>query len=205
LSSIADLEKCASGHLRAYMDPGGAFAFNTYDRLYNSSGVLTPLDCFAPNLLSLTLRDLHVIPLFQEGNSAPSALLAAMQRVLDETTPHEPSFVDLATIDDEPLRLIRDANFRTDSVSQWTAVTVSKVLHRLRPRLVPVYDSLVRRFYGVSNNPFSFYRALHADMRANRTMLDDLTAGRFTPDNRPLSDLRALDIVIWHHQKYPCP
>jgi hypothetical protein len=186
------------------MDPGGTFAFNTYDRLYDSSGVLTPLDCFAPNLLSLSLRHIHVIPLFQDGNSAPTALLTAMQRVLDETTPEEPNFSDLTTIDDEPLQLIRDANFRADSVRQWTAVTVSKVLHRLRPRLVPIYDSLARGFYGVSNNPFSYYRTLHADMVANRGMLNELIAGKFTPDNRPLSDLRALDIVIWHHQKYPC-
>jgi hypothetical protein len=56
LNDIADLERCASGHLCAYMDPGGAFAFNTYVRLYNSSGMLTPLDGFAPNLLSLSLR-----------------------------------------------------------------------------------------------------------------------------------------------------
>jgi hypothetical protein len=204
LSSIADLGKCAETHLRTYMNPDGEFAFNTYDRLYDSPDVLTPLDCFAPNLLSLSLRHIHVIPLFQNGNSAPTALLAAMQRVLDETTAEEPAFSGLRTIDEEPLHLIRDANLRTDSVQQWTAVTVSKVLHRLRPRLVPVYDSLVRGFYGVSNNPFSFYRTLHADMRANRDMLDELVSGKFTPDNRPLSDLRALDIVIWHHQKYPC-
>jgi hypothetical protein len=75
---------------------------------------------------------------------------------------------------------------------------------RLRPWLVPVYDSLVRGFCGVSNKPFSFYRKLHADMRANRGMLTELVSGKFTPDNRPLSDLRALDIVIWHHHKYPC-
>ena len=204
MSSIADLGKCAETHLRTYMNPDGEFAFNTYDRLYDSPDVLTPLDCFAPNLLSLSLRHIHVIPLFQNGNSAPTALLAAMQRVLDETTTEEPTFSGLATIDDEPLQLIREANLRADSVRQWTAVTVSKVLHRLRPHLVPVYDSLVRGFYGVSNNPFSFYRTLHADMRANRGMLNELVSGKFTPDNRPLSDLRALDIVIWHHQKYSC-
>jgi hypothetical protein len=204
LSSIAELGKCAEMHLREYMNPDGEFAFNTYDRLYDSPGVLTPLDCFAPNLLSLSLRHTHVIPLFQGASGAPAALLAAMQRVLDETTPEEPAFTGLATIDDEPLQLIRDANLRADLVRQWTAVTVSKVLHRLRPWLVPVYDSLVRGFYGVSNNPFSFYRKLHADMRANRGMLTELVSGKFTPDNRPLSDLRALDIVIWHHQKYPC-
>jgi hypothetical protein len=204
LSSIADLENCAETHLREYMNPSSEFAFNTYDRLYGSSDVLTPLDCFAPNLLSLSLRNIHVIPLFQDDNGAPAALLAAMQRVLDKTTAKEPTFSGLTTIDDEPLQLIRDANLRTDPVRQWTAVTVSKVLHRLRPQLVPVYDSLVRGFYGVSNNPFSFYRKLHADMRANRDMLTELISGKFTPDHRPLSDLRALDIVIWHHQKYPC-
>ena len=204
MSSIADLENCAESHLREYMKPSGAFAFNTYDRLYASSKALTPLDCFAPNLLSLSLRHIHVIPLFQDGSGAPAALPAAMQRVLDETTPDEPTFSGMTTIDDGPLQLIRDANLRTEAVRQWTVVTVSKVLHRLRPRLVPVYDSLVRGFYGVSNNPLSFYRKLHADMRANRNLLAELVSEKFTPDDRPLSDLRALDIVIWHHQKFPC-
>lgn len=74
------------------MDPGGAFAFNTYDGLYDSSGVLTPLDCSAPNRLSPSLRDLHVIPLSDRGNSEPSALLAAMQRA--SADPQSPSAAD---------------------------------------------------------------------------------------------------------------
>jgi hypothetical protein len=101
--------------------------------------------------------------------------------VLDETTPNEPSFVDLATIDDKPLRLIRDANFGTDSVR-----SVDRC-HRLQsaapaapaagPGLRLPGPALLWR----ANNPF-------------------ITSSRFTPDNRPLSDLRALGIVIWHHQ-----
>lgn len=84
MSSIAELGKCAEMHFRECMNPGGEFAFNTYDRLYNSPNVLTPLDCFAPNLLSLSLRHIHVIPLFQDRNGAPAALLAAVQRVLEK-------------------------------------------------------------------------------------------------------------------------
>jgi hypothetical protein len=87
------------------MDPGGAFAFNTYDGLYDSSGVLTPLDCSAPNRLSPSPWDLHVIPLSDRGNSEPSALLAAIQRA--SADPQSPSAADKVHPDNRPLSDIR--------------------------------------------------------------------------------------------------
>ncbi|WP_158889263.1 DUF6308 family protein [Amycolatopsis anabasis] len=204
MRSIAELRDCAPAHLDAYTDPNSHFAFTTYDQLYGSSGRLTPLDCFAANLLSLRLRHDHVIPLFRRTHDASTALLAAMQRVLDETTPDAPAFADLETIEEPPFPLIREANALTEQVPQWTPVTVSKVLHRLRPLLVPVCDSLVRRFYQAASQSAAFYRALHADVRTNSHLLTELTEGRYTADGRPLSPLRALDIVIGHHERYGC-
>ncbi|WP_199431213.1 DUF6308 family protein [Qaidamihabitans albus] len=83
-------------------------------------------------------------------------------------------------------------------------MTVSKVLHRLRPSLVPVYDSLVQDFYGIRRDPPRFYTALHADMIANGSLIAEWTKGRRTPDDRPLSDLRVVDIVVWHHVRTNC-
>ncbi|GAB3477597.1 DUF6308 family protein [Amycolatopsis cihanbeyliensis] len=203
MRSIADLRKCASAHLDTYVDPRAPFAFATYDQLYDFSGTLTAPDCLAANLLTLRLRHDHVIPLFQRDAGAGPRLLAAMQRVLDATTPDEPAFAELDSIDEPPFRLVRNANLLTEEVPQWTAVTVSKVLHRLRPHLVPICDALVRRFY-LADQTVTFYRALHDDVRANRDLLAAITRGRRTPDGRPLSELRALDIVIWHHERYGC-
>jgi hypothetical protein len=81
-------------------------------------------------------------------------------------------------------------------------VTVSKVLHRLRPNLVPIIDSKVRAFYDTpESDPPTFFRRLHADLTKHRAMLEELAEGRTTPDGRPLSQLRVADIVIWHHVK----
>lgn len=202
MATLAELSACAHQHLDAYTDPAGHFAFHTYDRLYGFSGRLTALDCFAAKLLSLRLGQEHVIPLFQQGSSHHTALLDSMQRLLDRTDAAA-SFRNSESIDDEPFRL-RDANRCTETVRGWTAVTVSKVLHRLRPNLVPVYDSFLRAFYGTGNTPVRFYTALHADMKANAPLIDKWTKGRYTPDGRPLSDLRAADIVIWHHARSGC-
>jgi hypothetical protein len=210
--SIAELEGCATLHLDAYTNPHSGFAFNTYDRFYGSPDHLTPLDCFAANLLSLNLRHRNVIPLFQSGEGPAQALRTAMQRVLDETKPDGPALSDLHSTDAQPFRLVRDANAATDVARQlglslgWTAVTVSKVLHRLRPQLVPICDSVVSAFYGTSTkNPSAFFTAVHQDLRTNTGLLSSLAAGRQTSDGRLLSALRALDIVIWHHERYGCP
>ncbi len=199
-SSVAHLKSCAEYHLDAYTRPDSPYAFATYDRWYRSPDTLTPLDCLAANLLSLWLGQQQVIPLFRSGETPATALRRAMQLVLDRTSADEPRFIDLASIDEEPFGLVRAANRSAEGVDDWTAVTVCKVLHRLRPNLVPVYDSVVRKFYGGRERaPSEFFAALLADLKANGSWLAPLAASRRTPDGRPLSVLRAADIIVWHH------
>ncbi len=205
MRSIIELKDCAADHLRVYTDPAGDFAFATYDRWYSDPNILTALDCLAANLLALRLNHRRVIPLFQQGDSAAARLRLAMQNVLDATPSNGQGFVDLDSIDDSLFRLVRTANMATGPIKGWTAVTVCKVLHRLRPELVPVYDSVVRKFYGTpAKAPSAFFEALHVDLRANRAWLAGIAAAQRTPDNRPLSLLRAADIMIWHHEKHGC-
>lgn len=201
-AEIGRLQRCSKLHLDAYTDPRSLFAYATYDRWHGNPDRLSPLDCLAANLLSLRLGHGDVIPLFASGgeDTPQTKLRAAMQRVLDETTA-EDDFLRLPSIDSEPFTLVRAANKATEAVPGWTAVTVCKVLHRLRPRLVPVYDSVVRKFYGVpESSPGEFFRRFHQDLLVAEPWLNDLVQGRETPDGRPLSVLRAADIVIWHHQ-----
>jgi hypothetical protein len=197
--TIASLRPCAVYHLDAYTDLNSNFAFKTYDCQYGDTDVLTPLDCLAANLLDLRLRQQDVIPLFQPVGPA-AELRRAMQDVLDATTADTPNFADLASIDETPFDLVRIANKASEVVLEWTAVTVCKVLHRLRPRLVRVYDSVVRRFYVAQSSPGIFFERFHHDLRSNREWLTELARARHTPDDRELSILRAADIIIWHHQ-----
>jgi hypothetical protein len=80
IPSVGDLTACAARHLADYIDPRSMFGFNTYDYI-GSPGTLEPLDCFAPNLLSLRLGYEAIVPLFQPAGPA-AELLAAMRRVL---------------------------------------------------------------------------------------------------------------------------
>jgi hypothetical protein len=79
------------------------------------------------------------------------------------------------------------------------SVAVTKILHRKRPDLVPINDSRVRKFYGVKNSYPPVFSAIHNDLQDPETfkMLKDLASPYTGLDDRPMSILRALDIVIW--------
>ncbi|WP_329108585.1 DUF6308 family protein [Micromonospora sp. NBC_01699] len=202
--TIASLRPCAERHLAAYTDPAAGFAFGSYDRWYSTPDRLTPLDCLAANLLSLRLGHPQVLPLFHPGPSPATSLRDAMQLVLDRTVDGTgPRFLDLDSIDDEPFRMLRQANTLTKDVRGWTAVTVCKILHRLRPDFVPLYDSVLRGFYR-TRGPAAFFTALLVDLSASQQWLTAISDGVRTLDDRPLSVLRAADIVIWHHCHVGC-
>jgi hypothetical protein len=196
--SVAELAGCAKQHLDTYCDPAGVFAFSTYDRLYGPAHVLTPLDCLAANLLSLRLGWRQVTPLFQQIESPAVRLRLAMQQVLDATNTETSVFEEKAGDTELAVELLVDAIKATAEVKGWTGVTVTKVLHRLRPRLVPVVDSQVMAFYRVRKWTDAVL-AVHQDAVDNYDLLKQLAAGRQTPDGRPFSVLRVLDIVVWHH------
>lgn len=211
--SVDELRPCAERHLAAYTDPANLFAFATYDSWWGRSpDELTPGDVLMANCLSLRLGVPEVTPLFASGDSPATRLRTAMLAVLTAVPSRGgPRFEELESIDDPLFRLFRTACAATASqdglpkVTGWTATTVSKVLHRLRPHLVPVNDSVVREFYAVRQaSPARFYKRLLADVRTHHSWLTGLTAGRTTPDGRDLSVLRAVDIVIWHHGTQGC-
>lgn len=186
----------AQSYLNGYTDATLSYAFNTYDDLGPDPDTLTARDVLAANLLSLKLGHRDVIPLFKEEGPAAD-LRRAMERVLAEAAPGGPGFLDLQSIDEAPLRLLREANGLTRDVFRWTPVRVSKVLHRLRPHLVPILDSRIYQFYG--RRLPEAYSAMLSDLSRNRDWLEPLAAQFTTPDGRPMSALRAADIVIWMH------
>ncbi|WP_157847760.1 DUF6308 family protein [Streptomyces violens] len=215
-SSIAALQACAAEHVRAYTDPRGRRAFTTYDR-QGDPDRLTPLDCLAPALLSVPMGYRQVVPLFwPDGPGA--VLLRAMQAVLEHPAARSADFLD-TSLDPScaPWALVDAALAASGEaegvgVSGVKAVAVTKILHRKRPRLVPIFDSAVYRFYtgqapprgAYGDIPRRLWPLLQADLRANRDWLTELAAGTYTPDGRPLSLLRAADIVLWEHQATRC-
>ncbi|MGP3953869.1 DUF6308 family protein [Streptomyces sp. 7N604] len=209
--SIADLRSCAAQHLLTYTDLSGERAFATYDR-QGDPYVLTPLDCLAPALLSVPIGYRQVVPLFRPDG--PGALvLQAMQAVLDSAAGRSATFLEAdlragegawALVDQA---LIASGEAGGHGVPGFKAVSVTKILHRKRPHLVPIFDRTVYRFYTGQAPPYGPYRdtprrlwpLLQADLRANQEWLEELASPLRTPDGRPLSLLRAADIIIWEH------
>lgn len=73
---------------------------------------------------------------------------------------------------------------------------ISKLLARKRPRLLPVYDSVVACAVG---EPSNWWTALHAfltdDLLAARETIERLREHGDVPDR--VSDLRVVDVAIW--------
>ena len=85
-----------------------------------------------------------------------------------------------------------------------TTVAVTKILHRKRSDLVPINDSLLREFYRLPTRDYDkLFVAIRRDLGNDQTksLLASLTSDRRTPSGRPMTDLRALDIVVWMHMR----
>ncbi|MEU7428240.1 DUF6308 family protein [Streptomyces sp. NPDC040750] len=82
-------------------------------------------------------------------------------------------------------------------------VTAGKILARKRPRLLPVYDQVVRCILG---RPKSFWLELHAALRADdRALHNELVALRRSAQvPETVSALRVCDVVLWmrHHPQH---
>lgn len=209
MTMIGSLVGCAEQHLASYTDRTSARAFWTYDRL-DDPDTLGPLDCLAPALLSVRINYQQVIPLFQEaGNGA--RLLTAMQAVLDHPDSTATDFLTTDLTRSGTAWAAVDAALLTARTDGWVKnlkeVAVTKILHRKRPALVPIFDSRVYAFYiGDRQTGLPAARALFArlqeDLSEHRDLVEKWAAPVTTPDGRPISLLRAADIIIWEHQTY---
>lgn len=209
--SLAALHGCAERHLGHYTDIGGPRAFNVYDRQADPDR-LDPVDCLAPALLSVPISYRQVVPLFQP-DGAGATLLQAMQTILGDRRCRTADFLDVSLDDPEgPWRLVDRALALSGEVKGIKAVAVTKILHRKRPRLVPIFDRSVYRFYTGETPPPGAYQdaprklwpLYQSDLRTHRRWLTELASHTVTPEGRPLSLLRAADIVIWEHEAAGC-
>lgn len=182
-----------------HLDPRNAYAITAYDRLVtNGSAALVDGDLLAPNLIG-TAVDRDRFLLLRElmpriagiADLPPVALQDAADDVVDEVA------ALFAVLDDAPYagRGVR-------------GTILSKVLHRKRPDLVPLYDSRIFESYTA---PGAVERSAHRSWRDSMTLLlqqmrADLRAERDAFDQLervaegaglPLSRLRVLDVLVW--------
>ena len=182
-----------------YLDVRNGYAYPAYDRLItNGTAELVDGDLLAPALIGVHI-DAGRFSLLRE-------MLPALEAVAD--LPHVPlheadedhvlCVAGLFGILDEPRYAGRGVR----------GTVVSKVLHRKRPDLVPLYDSRIFEAYTAPGAlPRSTDRAW-ADFIADlcRQMRDDLQAESEAFDaleqlaaeeGSPVTRLRILDILVW--------
>lgn len=179
-----------------YLDVRNGYAYPSYDRLVtNSAATLVDADLLAPNLIGAEVdrgrfrllvelmpriqgvADLPPVPL-QEADDAVVAQVADLFAVLDE------------------------APYAGKGVR---GTILSKVLHRKRPDLVPLYDSRIFESYTA---PGAIERSSHRSWREFMGLLclqmrADLQseAAAFAALDRAcdgaVTSLRALDVLVW--------
>jgi len=150
------------------------------------------------NLLSLQLGWRDVIPLFAAGDTPETALRQALDAALEEAR----SLPALEDCDDVQVKMpalalaneMAELAFKGRKRKPWTAVTVSKVLHRL-VRNVPLIDSKVRTFYRLTWAS-DIREGLRDDICRNRIWLEGI-ASHYPVHDGPMPLTRTADILIW--------
>ncbi|WP_247706914.1 DUF6308 family protein [Streptomyces liliiviolaceus] len=202
----------ASTDLRRYygigLSPGAAaFTGSRFEHLAGggdlpeTADAMTAADLIAVQTLSVTVP----------ADAALNLLEGSTGRELSEHLRAIPADVDMAECGEGDLGTDSPADrawglLHAQPGIGW--VTAGKLLARKRPRLLPVYDRVVRCAVG---RPDSYWLALHAALRADDRLLHrDLLALRDAAGlPRSVSALRVCDVVVWmrhrnDHQKASC-
>jgi hypothetical protein len=182
-----------------YLDPRNGYAYPAYDRLVtNGSTQLVDGDLLAPTLMGVDL------------DRARFSLLRDMLPALEAVADLPP--VALQDADDDHVLCVAGIFGMLDEPRYAgrgvRGTIVSKVLHRKRPDLVPLYDSRIFEAYTAPGAvPRSTHRSwqnfmaalcmqMRADLQAEAAAFDELeklVAGH----DAPVTRLRILDILVW--------
>ena len=207
MASITHLERCAAVHLDHFVNPRGPRSFATYDRQGDAS-VFGPLDALAPALLDAPLKREEVNQMFSDvEENSYNKLRVAIQNCLKELANLSANcghVLDFAKADflssNSSWNFVKACYIASDNTKGIKASKVSKMLHRKQPTFIPIIDSKLVSFYGLTmREPRKYWSALQTDFRANQEFLNELGKGVITSEGKQISSLRVADIVIWEH------
>lgn len=201
--------------LLAYIARTSPYAWPLYDEDF-APDELCGADLAAPALLNYPLPRRCLEEMGRTGVGTPyEALVSAMRNFL--TVPGASRFSGLTAADvaalvgrnpGTPLQgppqlmaFIQCLDAVQACPKLWS-VAVAKILHRKRPELVPLIDKRLRGFYQTGRSYAPLFQAIWTDLQRPQVQqeLGTWTTGVQTPGSgRPLTQLRALDIIVWMH------
>ncbi len=194
----------ALAHARRYLTNGTGWGYPAYDAYEQerAAGPLTDADLLAPVLLNVNRMTIRTYEALQ-----------AVRAELDDHLARVPLDLDLADAGTDELAVLGQMFAVLDGPGVWGArgTVLAKVLHRKRPRFIPLYDEQVRSVYQdgtdapVPSPPRRTRRAwrdfvvlyaaaVQQDLRREADLWREIAA--LAPDP-PITALRALDIVAW--------
>lgn len=194
----------ALDHARRYLTDGVGWAYPSYDAYerHRAAGPLTDADLLAPVLLNVSRMHIKTYEALQ-----------AKRAKLDEHLARVPLGLDLADARADDLAVLGDMFAVLDGPGVWGArgTVLAKVLHRKRPRFVPLYDEQVRGVYQNGEGApvpalprrtrrawrdfvVLYGAAVQADLRREADLWAEIASLAPGP---PITPLRALDIVAW--------
>ncbi|EAP98563.1 hypothetical protein JNB_00305 [Janibacter sp. HTCC2649] len=184
-----------------YVSKSGGWAYPAYDAYEGSGGTTVgDADLLAPLLLNV--RNLSL-----DAYYAMQALLPEINSQLSEL-----AGMTLLEADDETLSKLADllALHETRQIPGVLLTTFSKVLHRMAPELIPLYDDHIRRCYMELGQPviptakkgtrnwteftILWLRAVQADLRVHHDEWRELAG---LAEHPTITPLRALDMIGW--------
>lgn len=188
-------------HARHYLTDGSGWGYPAYDAYEadRAAGPLTDADLLAPVLLNVSRMRIRTYEALQVVRDDLDALLVRV-----------PADLDLLHANEDDIALLGDMFAVLDGHDVWGArgTVLAKVLHRKRPRFVPLYDDQVRAVYQDGPNApvprqqdrtWRVFIQLYAtavlqDLRREAAFWEEIVALAPGP---PIAPLRALDIVAW--------
>ena len=192
--------------LLAYVEPDGAYAYPAYDTLVtNGSAELVDGDLLAPSLLGAHVDYARFVLLKRMLPALAAGMAALPPTALEDTDDAGIAGVArcFAALD-EPIFTRAGAR----------GTIVSKVLHRKRPDLIPLYDSRIWTAYTISgaigrgsHRPWvevmqALCHSMRADLVHNRAEFETLRTAAAEHGAR-LTLLRILDILVWMSSEPP--
>ncbi|MHA7286567.1 DUF6308 family protein [Arthrobacter sp. MDT3-44] len=158
--------------------------------------LITADDLVAVSFLSVDIKGRAAIGLLEKHADEIADLLRQLPADVDLWDTDIDELNATGNPADELWRLLRGRKY-----GQWGIgpTRASKIMARKRPRLIPIYDSVVRPLMGLKDSGGQ-WTTWHAALTDGTDLPERLEAIRETADApKHISALRVMDIVLWMH------
>lgn len=167
----------------------------------DNADTITANDLIAVSFLSVKIPGEAAIGILDTHNEKISGLLGRIpaDRDLADVSPDE--FAEMYGKNSAAVKLWR--LLRGSDTGRWGVgpTKASKIMARKRPRLIPIYDSVVAPLMGLKDSD-NQWKAWHAAFLEDPGLSERLRRMKaMSGIEESISNLRVMDIVLWMHGK----